>query len=63
MREEIGTPIPPFVRPRRNTYFTQAKALLTEAEWQAAWGRGVAMPHEEVISLALGEAALVHSTV
>jgi predicted ATPase/DNA-binding XRE family transcriptional regulator len=55
MRDEIGTPMPPFVRPLRESYLQQAKALLTEAEWQAAWDRGAAMPHEEVVALALGE--------
>jgi hypothetical protein len=55
MRQEIGTPIPPFVRPRREGYLSQAMTLLTGAEWQAAWDRGAAMPYDEVVSLALGE--------
>ncbi|HET9494149.1 MAG TPA: helix-turn-helix domain-containing protein [Chloroflexia bacterium] len=55
MRRQIGTPIPPFVRPLRGSYLQQAKSLLTEAEWQAAWDRGAAMPPEEVVALALGE--------
>jgi predicted ATPase/DNA-binding XRE family transcriptional regulator len=55
MREEIGTPIPPFVRPIRDSYLQQARSLLNEAEWQAAWDRGAGMPHDEAVSLALGE--------
>ena len=55
MREEIGTPIPPFVRPIRDSYLQQARSLLSEAEWQAAWHRGAGMPHDEAVSLALGE--------
>jgi hypothetical protein len=56
MREEIGTPVPPFARTRRDTYLTQAKALLSEAEWRSAWERGADMPREEVVALALGDA-------
>jgi tetratricopeptide (TPR) repeat protein len=57
LREAISAPLPPIDRPRYDLQVTQARAALSEEDFNAAWSEGRAMPLEQAIGLALEEAS------